>query len=482
MCIHKNKEVSLEEDEFSHLERKFNDLKAKKLGFPTSFMASQSLFVDNSLLGIRAQSLSSFLINGVGDPFKKSETWSMEVKEFEIKLIRALSHYFGLPKDQGRGYVTSGGTEANEACLRWTKMWFKTQLTDKLKQAQLLKNKYQSDLEVFLEELIQYSKLNESKLTDDENNLKYNNKNLNQIKELYYKIKIQTEIIEEITKPTLFCSEDTHYSIFKIANALNVNVIRVPATEAGAMDLNTFKTMILQHAKSFPNNPIIVSANIGTTKKGAVDDVPAIKEIMQLACSLYSIHMDGALLGIVLPILKPFGQMKNYFQCANTMSLSFHKYLGVPQPTGLALTPNHFLKAAYLDQNNTVEYAGNIEDITVSGSRSGLNILLVYHAVINGLALDKSNKKIEQLVARDLNMACFFYDELVKVLGKKNVFYNPNQFNILIPKPRVEIIKKYQLMINKNQAIIFVLNNVDKALIQEFIKDLTSTGDINNGN
>ena len=121
------------QQEFEQLTAHFLQLAKQKLGFPTSFLGSDPNFVDNEVLGIKNDSLASILINEVGDPFTKSDTWQLEVKDHEVKVIQTLSKYFRLGEEGGYGYITTGGTEANEACIRWLKQHLEQQVREKKK-------------------------------------------------------------------------------------------------------------------------------------------------------------------------------------------------------------------------------------------------------------------------------------------------------------------------------------------------------------
>lgn len=469
------KNASLDDDEaeakeFKLFEERMNALSHNKLGFPTSLMGSNSSFVHYELLGIRPGSLASILINHAGDPFVEADTYHMEAKTQEVALINTLATYFGIPEGEGRGYVTSGGTEGNDACLRWSKQYLIRSLWEPLTEFLDEKKTLSEEMNALENEYARLTtRLDLEKKMQDELQI------LRQIRKIGLRYEEVNKMITQITKPTLFCTgENTHYSIAKIAENWNMVYISVSSYQRGSMDLEDFERKIRQHVIDFPYNPIVVNANIGTTFLGATDNVPKIKEILEhtVPKPVYTIHMDGALNGFVLPILKPFGKVDNYFKLANTLAISFHKYLGLPQPSGLALTTKSFLDVVFKANGKVIEYAGNISDITVSGSRSGFNVLLAYNAVIYALGLRKSKAKLTELVYSDLERAVFFAEKLSKVLGEENVFYEPNQFNIVIPKPSEKIVQKYQLMSMHGKSVICVLHNVTFELIEEFIGDL----------
>ncbi len=65
-----------------------------KMGYPVSLLSYLGV-IDNKMLGIMPNSLANVMLNNVGDPFKDSETSTMEVKKHERELIMILEKYYG---------------------------------------------------------------------------------------------------------------------------------------------------------------------------------------------------------------------------------------------------------------------------------------------------------------------------------------------------------------------------------------------------
>src|SRR5205085_6000551 len=126
----------------------------------------------------------------------------------------------------------------------------------------------------------------------------------------------------------------------------------------------------------------------------------------------------------VMPILKPFGEISNYFDAlgVNTLAFSAHKYPGLSQPCGIILARQPFFEKAFEKTERSVEYVGNILDVTITGSRSGLNVLMFYNA-LRALDLHKNAEKLKELVKENIETATYLSDELVKVFGKDKVNY-----------------------------------------------------------
>ena len=112
--------------------------------------------------------------------------------------------------------------------------------------------------------------------------------------------------------------------------------------------------------------PAVIMANIGTTMRGAIDDIPRIRRILddQAVVSSY-IHADAALSGMILPFV-PEPQAFGFDAGIDSISVSGHKLIGAPLPCGVVLT-----KRPYVDRvGRAVEYVG-VNDTTLSGSRNG---------------------------------------------------------------------------------------------------------------
>lgn len=101
------------------------------------------------------------------------------------------------------------------------------------------------------------------------------------------------------------------------------------------------------------DRPVIINANIGTTMKGAVDDTRSIYRVLAKHDKLHSyyMHLDGALMGFVLPFLE---KDLKFLRHAHSISISGHKFLGVPFPCGVFLVEKRFVSLI----SQPVEYIG----------------------------------------------------------------------------------------------------------------------------
>ena len=424
---------------YKKLEKKLQIVNKYKMGYPSSVggvlyvqfteegvnvkkeaQEGYIAYLDHSNLGIIPESLAGITINNMGSPFSQSKTRKMECKEYEQEVIHILSRYFGLSEESGMGYITNGSTEGNFVSLWWSKR-----------------------------------KLLNSNSTNQINN------NKRATKECF-----------------LLSSEMAHYSIDKIADQLSLQLKKVKCNSDYAMDLIDFERVLKECLKEEPkNNVIMVNATIGTTVHGGIDDVPSIHRILQsyLDENRFTIHMDAALLAFSLPITKPFGNVNNYFEeiGVSTIAICGHKFLGLPQVCGVALTTSEFLQSVFSGKIKTIPYLGDVEDISFSGSRGGF-MALSFHSLLHSLDVPSTSLRLKKIVHQNLINAEYLKERLINDLFSSNdIKWNRNQFSVVFPRPSDWVMKKYHLMPAPNNfCSACVLLNVTKDLIDELISDL----------
>ena len=168
---------------------------------------------------------------------------------------------------------------------------------------------------------------------------------------------------ERFPNGMFYFSEDTHYSVLKNVRVLNARYIMIKRQDSGEIDYDDLYDMIRVNR----DVPAVIMANIGTTMRGAIDDISRIKAILDdlLVSSVY-IHADAALSGMILPFVddpQPFG----FDSGIDSISISGHKLIGAPLPCGVVVT-----RRAYMERvGRAIEFVG-AHDTTLSGSRSAL--------------------------------------------------------------------------------------------------------------
>ena len=173
----------------------------------------------------------------------------------------------------------------------------------------------------------------------------------------------------------VYYSEDTHYSATKALRLLQMRGINICSQKNGEMDYGDLRRILKLHQ----DTPAIIFANIGTTMKGAIDNLPIIqKTLKDLAISKHYIHCDAALSGMILPFVEsaqPFG----FDHGADSLSISGLKMIGSPVPCGVVLAKRENVTGIQ-PAGGCVEYMG-VLDTTLTGSRSGFTPLLLWYAL-----------------------------------------------------------------------------------------------------
>jgi histidine decarboxylase len=252
-------------------------------------------------------------------------------------------------------------------------------------------------------------------------------------------------------------SDQTHYSVPKNIHLLKLPEIQIPSTENGEIDYRILKKKLASLGKT----PIIF-ANIGTTMRGAVDNILKIKEILaELRIKKYYIHCDAAFFGLILPFLpKVESQAFDFRTGVDSIVISGHKMIGTPVPCGVVIT-----KKEHITEIGThIEYVGT-KDSTIAGSRNGLSPLFLWHeffCVKKGSLAKRVQKCIESA------------DYAIKKFSEFGIkaWRNPNSMIVVFPKPSVPLIKKWQLAIQKDIAHIITLAHVRRKMIDRLVKQI----------
>ena len=257
-------------------------------------------------------------------------------------------------------------------------------------------------------------------------------------------------------KGLLYFSKDSHYSIPKIARVLRMESKAVKSTHEGQIDLAELEKLLKKNKKREP----ILSLNIGTTMKGAVDDLDGIvKIIKKLKIKKYYIHCDAALYGMILPFLKK-APMVNFKKPIGSIAVSGHKFIGSPVPCGVVLTKKNFTKKIA----QKVEYIGTIDD-TITGSRSALGPLILWYA-IKTRGIEGFRKEANQCI----NNARYLKRKLDELSWP--VFLNPFSNTVLMRRAPKKLIKKWALASKDGCSHVVVMQHATRAVLDKFLKDL----------
>ena len=254
-----------------------------------------------------------------------------------------------------------------------------------------------------------------------------------------------------------YFSEDTHYSVLKNVRVLNARYIMIKRQENGEIDYEDLHDMIQVHR----DLPAVVMANIGTTMRGAVDDLERIKGILRgLRITNSYIHADAALSGLILPFVsepQPFA----FDAGIDSISISGHKVIGTPLPCGVVITRKSYVERV----GRAVEYVG-VHDTTLSGSRSAFAPLMLWYALAT-----LGEEGLRERVREMLDMA----DYAISRFNVKGIpaWRNRNSVTVVFPKPCPEVFAKWQIAPEGQEAHIITMPHVTREMIDELVEDCT---------
>ena len=251
---------------------------------------------------------------------------------------------------------------------------------------------------------------------------------------------------EMFPEGVVYFSQDTHYSVVKILRLLRARNIMIKSQDNGEIDYDDlYETIRINR-----DVPVIFIANIGTTMKGAVDDVSKMRKIVDdLAITDYYIHADAALSGMILPFVddpQPYGFDEGF----DSVAVSGHKMIGSPIPCGVALTRRNYVGRVA----RSIEYVG-VLDTTLTGSRNAITPLMLWYAF-----QQHGQDGFREIVGECLSVA----DYAVSRFNDSGIpaWRNRNSITVVFPKPTQEVIHKWQLAPYEDIAHLIAMPHVTR--------------------
>ncbi len=255
-----------------------------------------------------------------------------------------------------------------------------------------------------------------------------------------------------------YFSEDTHYSVAKVLRLQHTRSIMLKSQPDGGMDYDDLRETLRIHR----DVPPIIFANIGTTMKGACDNLATIRGILdEFAITNAYIHADAALSGMILPFVDE-PQPWDFADGADSISISGHKLLGSPLPCGVVLA-----RKTNVDRiARSIEYIGAL-DTTISGSRSAMAPLFLWYRLRT-----LGREGCRELVRRSLALADF----AIAALAKQGIeaWRHRNSITVVFPRPPAAIMRKWTIAPRKGIGHIITLPHVREDIIEEFAADFAA--------
>ncbi len=283
-----------------------------------------------------------------------------------------------------------------------------------------------------------------------------------------YRNYFTSEFKAKLNEIAVVYSADTHYSIPKALDLLNLHGIELNVDAVTRkIQIRDFEQKIesaLHKGVKF----FIVNMNMSTTMFGSVDDIETITSFLNLIKVNYKLHVDGAYGGFIYPFTCT---EKNAFTFKNkdisSFSIDGHKMLQAPYGTGIFLIRKNFLK--YVCTNEAGYVKG--KDFTLCGSRSGANAVCVW-MILRIHGSDGWKVKMQGLIDR----TTFICDKLDE--WGIHYFRNPHLNIVTIHSEFISSVlaKKYHLVPNSHNNPdwfkIVVMQHVRQGIIDNFLIEL----------
>ncbi|MES2287180.1 MAG: aminotransferase class I/II-fold pyridoxal phosphate-dependent enzyme [Bacteroidota bacterium] len=265
-------------------------------------------------------------------------------------------------------------------------------------------------------------------------------------------------------------SEDSHYSLSKAVNLLNINSIVINTDENNRELLLSDMEKKVDSALAKGIKYFIVNMNLSTTMFGSVDDIDKVTALLNKKKINYKLHIDAAFGGFIYP----FTNTSNSYSFKNpnitSITIDAHKMLQTPYGTGIFL-----IRKGYMQYVKTTEaqYVPGT-DHTLCGSRSGANAVAVW-MVLHNHGSEGWKTKMRSLVDRTTDVCCQLDD-----LGIR-YFRNPYINIIAIHATDIpsSVAEKYFLVVDSHEHEpkwwkIVIMPHITRGAIDTFINDLKS--------
>ncbi len=303
---------------------------------------------------------------------------------------------------------------------------------------------------------------------------------------------------ETLPDGILYSSVETHYSVFKAARMYRMDAVEIDTLASGEMDYGHFRAKLMENQ----DRPAIVNVNIGTTVRGAVDDVDKVLAILD-ECgfdeSNFYIHCDGALFGMMIPFVKKAPKV-SFKKPIGSVSVSGHKFVGAPVPCGVVMTRLNLIKSVSSD----VEYL-NSRDATIMGSRNGHAPIYLWYTLTMKVRQDEcfafhhhhlslslplsqpepspSLRPHPSLqgysgIQKDVELCLTNAHRLMEMLEAAGIQTMLNELSstVVFERPEEEaFIRKWQLACESDIAHVVVMPNISVEKLELFVKELVES-------
>lgn len=176
----------------------------------------------------------------------------------------------------------------------------------------------------------------------------------------------------------IICSSDSHYSMDKAANLLNISIYKVPVHPDTRQVSESKVDETIMRAQAQGKKFFIAICNMMTTMFGSVDHPSTYTAPLLRRSCTFRLHVDGAYGGFYYPFSNPASDLTFQNEHITSVTLDAHKMAQAPYGTGIFL-----IRKGHIQHVNTREasYVAG-EDFTLIGSRSGANAIAVWMILV----------------------------------------------------------------------------------------------------
>lgn len=278
-------------------------------------------------------------------------------------------------------------------------------------------------------------------------------------------------------QPKAYHTPEAHYSVSILRDLLGLEAVLVGTLPDGGMDPGDLADKLAENADA----PALVVATLGTTFKGAIDNLDLIQQALRGRESY--LHLDAALFGGYLPFT-PWAAEACYQidQVAgsgryDSIAISCHKFFGFPSPAGLFITRQRLYDEfhALFSRIHNPEYIHHVPG-TITCSRDAVKPAEFYY-----FTTPAARSALTEDARRILENTTYLCDELQRhfpQLGATRA--NPLSNTVYFRSPGEALVKKYSLATMhldldnhpRNFAHVVVMPHASREVLAAFLTDL----------
>lgn len=277
--------------------------------------------------------------------------------------------------------------------------------------------------------------------------------------------------------PKAYFTREAHYSVQILRDLLGLETVVVETLPDGSMDPDDLAGKLADNT----DVPALIVATIGTTFKGAIDNIDRIQEKLTGVASY--LHVDAALFGGYLPFT-PHADEVSYQSVTSpnvgrydSIAVSCHKFFGFASPAGLFVTK----QSLYREFNDLFSRIHNPEYIhhvpgTITCSRDAVKPA-EFHYFTTPQAVARQAEDAELMLKNTAWLMNQLQADFPQYRATRS---NALSNTIYFRNPGEEIVRKYSLATmhvdvdgeSEDFAHVIVMPHVSRSVLTEFLTDL----------